>query len=77
MVGAIAMACVGLVLAEPLIRLGTCDGIGSHGDLGDAWVDVLPSLFLDGLLRALIPARTTRARSPRYISGEEARAVGA
>lgn len=50
LIGAIVMACVGFVLAEPLVRLGSPDGLGFAVDLGDAWVDALPGLFLDGLL---------------------------
>lgn len=48
--GAIAIACLGLVLAEPLVRLGRADGLGVGTDLGSAWVKMLPALFLDGLL---------------------------
>jgi AcrR family transcriptional regulator len=48
--GAIAMACIGLVLAEPLVRLGSADGVGVDLDLGRSWTKLLPSLFLDGLL---------------------------
>jgi AcrR family transcriptional regulator len=48
-VAAIALSCVGLSLADPLLRLGRPEGHGPLGDLGDAWLDVMPTLFIEGL----------------------------
>jgi len=48
-ISAIALSCVGLTLAEPLVRLGSPEGLGQLGDLGDAWLDALPRLFIEGL----------------------------
>jgi AcrR family transcriptional regulator len=48
-ISAIALSCVGLTLAEPLLRFGRECGLGLRGDLGEAWLEVMPSLFIDGL----------------------------